>query len=100
MTGLPPEVLAAIDSALAELPQPENRHERDRWRTVSRVAVTTATSAIERAERERLRTVIGERFKTVLAWPANGYPVDAVPWSSLLDLLGPGGELLKEITDD
>jgi transcriptional regulator with XRE-family HTH domain len=46
-------------------------------------------------ERERLKELLGERFKVVLAWPANGYLVDAVPWSSLLDVLGPGGHLFE-----
>ena len=68
--------------------------------------LAAAAPVIMAAGRERLKQVIGERFKTVLAWPANGYLVDAVPWSPLLDLLGPGAGLLttpaspKETHDD
>jgi hypothetical protein len=58
MTDLPAEALAAIDAALAELPQPSNPHERDRWTIVSRIAANAAAPLIAAAERERLATWI------------------------------------------
>jgi hypothetical protein len=54
MPEYPPEVLAAIDAALDELPQPESRFERDRWRAISRIAVDAAAPLIRAAERERI----------------------------------------------
>lgn len=47
-------------------------------------------AAVAKAERERIRDLVAERFKTVLVQPDNGYPVDAVPWSALAGLLTSG----------
>jgi len=65
-------------------------HVHDR---AARAALEAAAPHITAAERGRLRMVIGESFKTVLVWPGNGYLVDAVPWASLLGVLGPGADL-------
>lgn len=53
-------------------------------------------AAVAAAERERLRVLIAERFKTVLMQPGNGYLVDAVPWSALAGLLTSGLEARSE----
>lgn len=45
MDEYPPEVIAAIDAALDELPDPENPFERDRWRIVSRVVLHAIADA-------------------------------------------------------
>jgi hypothetical protein len=42
MPDIPPEVLAAVDAALNDLPQPDSRFERDRWRIASRAALNAA----------------------------------------------------------
>jgi hypothetical protein len=42
LPDIPPEVLAAVDAVLDDLPQPDSRFERDRWRIASRVALNAA----------------------------------------------------------
>jgi hypothetical protein len=52
---LPPGVLDAVDAALDDLPQPESRFERDRWRIASRIALFAAEPIIRADERKRYR---------------------------------------------
>jgi hypothetical protein len=54
---------------------------------LARAAVEGNERYIAAAERNRIRTVLAERFKTTLAYPVSGYLVDAVPWAPVLDVL-------------
>jgi hypothetical protein len=49
------------------------------------------------AERERLKRVLGEA-KEALAYPANGYLLDAVTWAHVLDALSPDPEGISDGT--
>jgi hypothetical protein len=55
MPDIPPEVLAAVDAALDDLPQPDSRFERDRWRIASRVALDAAAPILASREQEAVR---------------------------------------------
>jgi len=54
MPDYPPEAIAAIDAALDDLPQPENRFERDRWRIVSRVTLDAAVPVLAEAVAQKI----------------------------------------------
>ena len=54
MPDYPPEVLAAIDAALDELPDPDSPFERDRWRTVSRISLNAAAPILAEAVAQKI----------------------------------------------
>lgn len=58
--SIPAEAVTAADTAVAELPC-DNRFERDRRRTVTRVALEAAAPLIAAAERQRIRHLATEQ---------------------------------------
>lgn len=65
-------------------------------KAVTPVSAADAYMAGVSAERERITELAG-KCKTVLVQPGNGYPVDAVPFAALLDVLAAGALGTQEV---
>lgn len=92
---VPGDVRGAVDRALDDLPQPASRHERDRWRIVSRIALDAAEPLIRADERRRIAAGVSvddpapedERLGLYRLAAANGALAERERWQAKLDAI-------------